>query len=290
VFDSRLWLSRALTVVGLVCLGWFGLVTVHAAVYKREQAEKFEQLRAAQALPAPPAEMIAAPVEPDSALIGMLDIPRLSVSMPVVRGDDAATLELTAGHLPDTPPPWERGNSAIAGHRDGLFRPLKDIRVGDELVVRTARGDLRYRVRDTKIVKPDDLSVLAPTDGHTLTLITCYPFHYVGAAPKRFIVHADRIAPGEPTAVVAVAAPAAVPPRSAEAAKPRKSSVKAAAGKRRPRNSLAKPSVDSQKQKKAQVSAESPRQAGKARRFFQKIGGFFKPPKRQPPPAASPGR
>ena len=99
---------------------------------------------------------------------------------------------MAVGHLPDTPPPWETGNSAVAAHRDGLFRPLKDIRVGDRLTMQTARGDFEYEVRDTKIVEPSDLSVLRPLDADALTLITCYPFNYIGSAPQRFIVHAVR--------------------------------------------------------------------------------------------------
>jgi sortase A len=123
----------------------------------------------------------------------MLEIPRLGLSAPVVEGDDADALRGAAGHLPDTPHPWENGNSAIAAHRDGLFRPLRRIRVGDEVRVQTVHGPIRYKVRDTRIVEPTDLSVLQPTRGATLTLITCYPFNYVGAAPQRFIVHADRV-------------------------------------------------------------------------------------------------
>jgi sortase A len=89
--------------------------------------------------------------------------------------------------------PWDTGNSAIAGHRDGLFRPLKDVKIGDEIRFRTTRDQYRYRVTKTSIVTPDDLSVLAPqSDPATLTLITCYPFYYVGSAPKRFVVHAAR--------------------------------------------------------------------------------------------------
>ena len=72
------------------------------------------------------------------------------------------TLKRAVGHLPDTPMPWEAGNSAIAGHRDGLFRPLKDVKVGDEIRFRTTRDEFRYRVTKTSIVMPDDLSVLAP--------------------------------------------------------------------------------------------------------------------------------
>jgi sortase A len=111
----------------------------------------------------------------------------------VIEGDDTGTLKRAVGHLPDTPMPWAAGNSAIAGHRDGLFRPLKDVKIGDEIRFRTTRDLFRYRVTKTAIVKPDDLSVLAPRSGPaTLTLITCYPFYYVGSAPERFVVHAVR--------------------------------------------------------------------------------------------------
>ena len=94
---------------------------------------------------------------------------------------------------PDTPLPWSAGNSALAGHRDGEFRPLSRLLIGDEVELTTERGTFRYRIRATKIVQPEDLSVLASTSGRTLTLITCYPFVYIGHAPQRFIVIADAI-------------------------------------------------------------------------------------------------
>ena len=84
----------------------------------------------------------------------MLDVPRLGLTTPVVEGDDDVTLKRAVGHLPDTPLPWQGGNSAIAGHRDGLFRPLKDIKVGDEIRFRGSRANLRYRVTKTAIVEP----------------------------------------------------------------------------------------------------------------------------------------
>jgi sortase A len=125
-------------------------------------------------------------------MVGILEIPRLNISSAVMSGDDARTLDKAVGHLPDTPKPWESGNSAVAAHRDGLFRPLKNIKVGDDLRMRTAHGEFTYRVRELKIVMPQDLSVLESTDTDTLTLITCYPFNYVGSAPKRFVVQATR--------------------------------------------------------------------------------------------------
>ena len=170
--------------IGLGCLGVYAYETVEARRFQAEQTAVFE--RDAKA------ERPVADVRTGS-LIGMLDVPRLELSTPVIQGDDTRTLKRAVGHLPDTPMPWDEGNSAIAGHRDGLFRPLKDVKIGDEIRFRTTRAEYLYRVKKTAIVKPDDLSVLAPQDDPaTLTLITCYPFYYVGSAPKRFIVHATR--------------------------------------------------------------------------------------------------
>jgi sortase A len=172
---------------GLGCVGVYAYTTVEARRFQSEQTAAFE--RAAQAQVAPAA------IRP-GGLVGMLDVPRLQLSTPVIEGDDMRTLERAVGHLPDTPMPWAGGNSAIAGHRDGLFRPLKDVKIGDEIRFRTTRDELRYRVTKTSIVMPDDLSVLEPqSDPGTLTLITCYPFYYVGTAPKRFVVHAQRLDP-----------------------------------------------------------------------------------------------
>ena len=185
----RLWLLHLfewlLLGLGLGCLGIYAYENVEARRFQAEQTAAFE--RDAKA------EKKIADFSTGS-LIGMLDVPRLELSTPVIQGDDTRTLKRAVGHLPDTPMPWDEGNSAIAGHRDGLFRPLKDVKVGDEIRFRTTRAEYRYRVKKTTIVKPDDLSVLAPQDDPaTLTLITCYPFYYVGTAPKRFIVHAERL-------------------------------------------------------------------------------------------------
>ena len=182
------WLRRLLEWMllgfGIGCLAMYAYERVEARRFQAEQSAAFN--RDAQARLVPGALR-------RGALVGMLDVPRLQLSTPVVEGDDTRTLKRSVGHLPDTPMPWSQGNSAIAGHRDGLFRPLKDVKIGDEIRFRTTREEYRYRVTKTAIVMPDDLSVLAPQpDSATLTLITCYPFYYVGAAPQRFVVHAAR--------------------------------------------------------------------------------------------------
>ena len=114
------------------------------------------------------------------------------MSVMVVDGDDEKTLRVAAGHLSDTPLPWELGNSAIAGHRDTFFRPLERVRVNDLVRVVTSQGNFQYQVSKILIVEPDDVSVLAKTrdSSSSLTLVTCYPFGYVGNAPKRYIVQA----------------------------------------------------------------------------------------------------
>ena len=177
------WLDWLLLGIGLGCLGVFAYETVEARRFQAERAAEFAEKA-----------MAYAPVTVRSGgLVGMLDVPRLKLTTPVIEGDDDTTLKRAVGHLPDTPLPWQDGNSALAGHRDGLFRPLKDIKIGDEIRFRTSREELRYRVTATSIVKPDDVSVLEKRKKPSLTLITCYPFYYVGNAPKRFIIHAERL-------------------------------------------------------------------------------------------------
>lgn len=177
------WLEWLLLGIGLGCLGTYAYETVAARRFQARQVAEFT--RSAQA---------HAPVNVRTGgLVGMLDVPRLKLTTPVIEGDDDRTLNRAVGHLPDTPFPWQDGNSAIAGHRDGLFRPLKDIKVGDEIRFRTSRAQFRYRVVETSIVQPDDVSVLHARSHQSLTLITCYPFSFVGNAPKRFIIHAKRL-------------------------------------------------------------------------------------------------
>jgi sortase A len=173
-------LRRALLAVGFACLAWVGFVTLDAALF---------DWRARSAFAASATD--SADRGAREGVIGILEIPRLAFSEVVAAGDSDGTLRIAVGHLPDTPLPWQPGNSALAGHRDGRFRALKDARIGDAIRLETHRGVLDYVLRATHIVDPDDIWVLNPTSTRTLTLITCYPFNYVGAAPKRFVLMAD---------------------------------------------------------------------------------------------------
>jgi Ca-activated chloride channel homolog len=132
--------------------------------------------------------------------LGRLEIPRLKISSIVVEGSDDKTLKLGPGHVLGTALPGEPGNIAIAGHRDTFFRPLKDVKPGDKILLSTPHGTTQYAVQYAEIVSPLDLDALDSTSGSELTLITCYPFFYVGSAPDRFIVHATRTdGPQNPT-------------------------------------------------------------------------------------------
>ena len=128
-----------------------------------------------------------------SGLIGRIEIPRLQLSAIVIEGDDSKTLRRAVGHIIGNPLPGQTGNVALTGHRDTFFRPLRNIRRDDTIVVTTLQGEYRYRVVSTQVVGSNDVAVLDPSLTEILTLVTCYPFYFVGAAPERFIVRAERI-------------------------------------------------------------------------------------------------
>jgi sortase A len=128
----------------------------------------------------------------------LLRIQRVGLEVPVLEGVDDLTLNRAAGHIPGTTLPGQPGNVAIAGHRDGFFRVLKDVVPGDIVEVQRASAIDRYVVKSIKLVLPSDTSVLKSTAENTLTLVTCYPFHYVGAAPQRYIVQATLIPSVQP--------------------------------------------------------------------------------------------
>jgi len=175
-------IERALLTAAIVCLSWYGwrMLEIH-----REQANATAKLQRTLGTVGD----IALP----DGLIGRLEIPRLRLSAPVKTGDDDSVLDFSIGYLPDTPLPWTPGNSAFAAHRDRLFRPLEHIRNGDEIDLTTTHGRLRYRVLKAFVVSPREVWVLDPIPRVSLTLITCYPFVYVGHAPHRFVVQAEKL-------------------------------------------------------------------------------------------------
>jgi sortase A len=199
------WLERSLIAFGIACLLFYVFFTAHAALFQRRAKTELDRMiasREAPVSPESPTMSRPAPVVVDhpalarGAVIGRVDVPRLKLSAAIAEGDDDSTLGKAVGHLPDTPLPWElAGNAAFAAHRDGLFRPLRNIKMNDEVKLVTTRGEFLYRVSKTQVVNPEDVWVLAPTSTATITLITCYPFSFVGHAPQRFIVQAERVVP-----------------------------------------------------------------------------------------------
>jgi sortase A len=192
------WLERALWVIGVVLIGYFGYVSAEAALYQAQETRELEAILASAPARAPENTSAAAaparrPPPAPGSTIGRIDIPRLGVSTVVRAGTDARTLRLAVGHIPGTSVPGDPGNVGLAAHRDTFFRRLGEIEPGDEVRVVTSYGTFAYRVAGTQIVDPSDVWVLDPTDQPALTLVTCYPFRFIGAAPRRFIVRAHLI-------------------------------------------------------------------------------------------------
>ncbi len=129
----------------------------------------------------------------DPAAMGLLEIPRLGISAIVADGSDDATLARAVGRVPGSALPGQRGNMVLAGHRDTFFRPLRDIEVNDRIRLVVPHDTYDYRVKSMRIVGPEQTSVLASHGVEELTLVTCYPFHYIGPAPRRFVVVATRV-------------------------------------------------------------------------------------------------
>jgi len=191
-------LEWTLFAIGVVCLARYGWLTYQAARIESDNRSAVTRMLAGQPSALQPSAPEPSALEPsalpDPSLIGELDIPRLRLSAAVVFGDDANVLSGAVGYLPDTALPWERGNTVFAAHRDRLFRSLARVRAGDEILLSTRHGDFQYRVIRTFVVNPRDVWVLEDEPEVDLTLLTCYPFVFVGHAPQRFVVRARKMA------------------------------------------------------------------------------------------------
>lgn len=184
-----LWSSRGLLAAGIALGSLIAAATLQAKLYQGHakhilQSEIQRASESKASLPNPKVE--------EGDVLGRLDIPRIGVSVAVLQGTGSRTLRLGAGHIEGTSLPGEAGNSGIAGHRDTFFRALRGIRRYDEIQLQTATGLFHYQVDWTKVVTSDDVGVIAPSSEAALTLVTCYPFQFLGAAPKRFIVRAHK--------------------------------------------------------------------------------------------------
>ncbi len=200
-----LWLERGLLGAGVLLIAVWAVARLEGEAGRRAGLARFEAHRAAAS-----PRSLTTPDRVDRRLwseqrvrayeairgqrfalpLAVLRVPSAGIEVPVLPGTDEATLNRAVGWIDGTARPGERGNVGIAGHRDGFFRGLKDAAVGDQITLETLQGSREYVIQDIAIVTPDDVAVLDPTPDETLTLVTCYPFYFVGDAPKRFIVRA----------------------------------------------------------------------------------------------------
>jgi sortase A len=200
------WLERGLLTAGVLLAAWCAMVLVEARFHNavpisNQRSTLDNQLVVTQtAVPVLPGDAGDAKRSPRSTsapaagtLLGRLEAPSVKMSTSVLEGTDDGTLSRGAGHIEDTPFPGQPGNIGIAGHRDTVFRPLRNVQVGDPLSLATADRTYRYRISKTLIVGPDDVYVLNTTEQPTLTLVTCYPFEFIGHAPKRYIIQATLV-------------------------------------------------------------------------------------------------
>jgi len=168
---------------GILAMGYAGFVFADSHAYQAIELKKFKQ-----------AGLLSEPhILAEGDVIGEIQVPRLGLNAIVVQGDSSANLRRAVGHLSKSALPGEWGNVALAGHRDTFFRTLRDIRLGDEIKFKTRERSFEYLVESIEVVSPTDIRVLKSSTGHDLTLLTCFPFHYVGPAPNRFVVRAREV-------------------------------------------------------------------------------------------------
>jgi sortase A len=184
----------------VVLLGYCAFALVDAWIFQRRESRELDRLLrdrhvASQGTPQPEpsAAPKGAPAAAADGLIGRIEIPRLLVSAVVVEGVDKITLRRAVGHIPGTALPGQAGNVGLAGHRDTFFRSLRDVKIKDEVQFSTLAGNFNYEVESLRVVDPDNVGVLAPSGHNVLTLVTCYPFYFVGPAPQRWIVRARQV-------------------------------------------------------------------------------------------------
>jgi sortase A len=197
-----LWVERLLWTVGSAVAASSALAAGAGVIGARQELQRFADVQAAGlAAGGSPDQRLWSPERQrawhdaagdDVAPLAVLRIPKIALEVAVLAGTSEWALNRAVGHIEDTALPGSEGNAGIAGHRDGFFRGLKDIRPGDLLEIETLTSLDTYRVERTWIVNPDDISVLDHTASPALTLVTCYPFYFIGSAPQRFIVRAVR--------------------------------------------------------------------------------------------------
>jgi sortase A len=205
--NRRRWLERCLLISGCVLLALYVGLRIDSYLHSREALREFQVQKQARTfgkrLEAQPIrdfnlwspgrrKLYLESLDPDSrSPAAILRIPKIGLEVPVLEGTDELELNRGVGHIIGTAKPGGAGNVGIAGHRDGFFRGLKGIGPGDVLVLETSDSNASYLVDEVSIVEPTSVEVLRSRHTPSLTLVTCYPFYFVGDAPKRYIVHAS---------------------------------------------------------------------------------------------------
>jgi len=217
------WTQRLLLLLGLFLIAIYGAAYVHKEISSRAQLERFDSLRKQKPVQGTEtlvpesrfavdfrlwsakriAEYEDSLAQHISLPLAVLRISKFQLRVPVLEGTDELTLNRGIGHIAGTARPDEQGNIGLAGHRDGFFRVLKDISPGDTIELQTTRATDHYIVDQIVLVRPDDVSVLQPRSVRSLTLVTCYPFYFIGSAPQRYIVRAS-ITSSDPIGVAGV--------------------------------------------------------------------------------------
>jgi sortase A len=205
------WSQYFFFLVGVLAMSYCATVLLDRWLFQAYQTWRFERvLKDAQTstrtIQQPASSPLPAQAEADRARaesfgidglagspLARIEISSIGLAAMIMEGVDGRTLRHAVGHIPGTPLPGQQGNVAIAGHRDTFFRGLRNIRKDDEITLTTLNGTYRYRVDSTRVVAPEHTEVLDDSGEAILTLVTCYPFYFVGSAPKRFIVHAHRV-------------------------------------------------------------------------------------------------
>ena len=191
------WLERALFATGAAAAVVYACLTVPAVV-ARVQTPVARSTSDGAVIPT--AALGAAYLQgstaiPDGAKIGTISVPQIQLTAPVVEGVGDADLRRGVGHVPGSAQDGGLGNMVLAAHRDTIFRPLRSIQKGMEIQIKGADGTFHYQVDSLQVVAPDRLDVLEISTRPEVTLITCYPFNFIGSAPMRFIVKAHLISP-----------------------------------------------------------------------------------------------
>ncbi|MGD0548321.1 MAG: class D sortase [Terracidiphilus sp.] len=184
------WTRRILLLAGVLALAYVALTLFNARLFQNAASRALDgQIHAEELHTVIPARKSVK----EGDLLGRMEIPRIGLSVMVLQGTSSKTLRLGVGHISGTALPGESGNIGIAGHRDTFFRSLKNIHREDEILLQTTAGIARYEVDWIQITAPGDSGIVSTATESGLTLVTCYPFYYIGAAPERFVVHAHRL-------------------------------------------------------------------------------------------------